>query len=268
MGSIWQPFAADGSGCRGVDKVRESAGRPESIENRWDVLYREFADVYDRFSSTPYSPPVVDSVVRIVPLRGCVVDVGAGSGSSTIELAKHAGRVIGVEPEAAMRAIAQARARAGAVPNVSFVAGTAESTGLPDCSADAVAGFFTTLYPPDLIVPRFVAEAARVAKPQGVALYVDVAPGHYGGELAPVIAHHEAEADARIKASVFEAHGFSSRDFESTQRYGSLDEIISTYGFIFGSRAIAYLRRTGQTSIRWRFRVYWRERKKHPEWAS
>jgi hypothetical protein len=30
--------------------------QPETIENRWDILYRDYPEIYDAFSSFPYHP--------------------------------------------------------------------------------------------------------------------------------------------------------------------------------------------------------------------
>ena len=67
------------------------------------------------------------------PIR--VVDLGAGTGISSRLLAAHGAEVVAVEPNAAMRE--------GAVsaPNVTWLARTAEDTGLPGGSVDLVTAF-------------------------------------------------------------------------------------------------------------------------------
>ena len=51
--------------------------RPESIENRWDILYSDFPEVYEAFSNTPYHPTVYEQLAGIIDLRGkCIADVG------------------------------------------------------------------------------------------------------------------------------------------------------------------------------------------------
>jgi SAM-dependent methyltransferase len=64
-----------------------------------------------------------------------VVDLGAGTGISSRLLAAHGAEVIAVEPNAAMRD------GAAPAPNVTWVARTAEDTGLPGASADLVTAF-------------------------------------------------------------------------------------------------------------------------------
>jgi hypothetical protein len=48
-------------------------------------------------------------------------------------------------------------------------------------------------------------------------------------------------------------------DFESVQDYSTVKNIVDTYGFIFGHRAIERLKATGRTSIKWTFRMHYLE---------
>jgi protein-L-isoaspartate O-methyltransferase len=83
--------------------------RPKTIENRWDILYKEYPEVYDEFASVPYEPDWVALLGRILKIDWSgktVVDVGSGSGLSTSSLAKRSKFVIGVEPDDAMRELA------------------------------------------------------------------------------------------------------------------------------------------------------------------
>ena len=42
--------------------------KPESIENRWEILYRDFPEIYDAFSNTPYCPTIYEQLPAIVDL--------------------------------------------------------------------------------------------------------------------------------------------------------------------------------------------------------
>jgi hypothetical protein len=65
--------------------------RPESIENRWDILYREYPEVYEAFINVPYQPSVFDQVPEIIDFHGKIIaDVGAGTGRSSLALARTA----------------------------------------------------------------------------------------------------------------------------------------------------------------------------------
>jgi SAM-dependent methyltransferase len=224
--------------------------RPETIENRWDILYRDYPDVYDEFASFPYSPAPVDVLAARFTLGGkTVADIGSGSGRSTFALAKHAGRVIGVEPESAMIAVARNAARQlDLAERVRFVKGDRQRIPLDDGSVDLVTS---------LTAGVDVQEALRVVRRGGTVIVMDVAPGWYGGDLRDVVALPAPgleELDERLHT-----HGFDSFDFDAVQDYGTTENIVRTYGFVFGWKAIAHLRTTGRTSVRWHFRVWHRQ---------
>lgn len=125
-----------------------------------------FADLYD--SQRP-SPPA-----RLGPLlaryaqaeRPRVVDLGSGTGLSTRWAAGWAARVIGVEPNDDMRAVAVVRGPAG----VEYRSGVGESTGLDDASADVVVAVQAMHW---MQPAATLAEAARILRPGGVFATLD-----------------------------------------------------------------------------------------------
>lgn len=67
-----------------------------------------------------------------------LADFGSGTGISARIFARRGIAVIGIEPNADMRAQAEQEPTPAEFPQPSYRAGTAEATGLPACSADAV----------------------------------------------------------------------------------------------------------------------------------
>lgn len=231
--------------------------RPESIENRWDILYSDYPDVYEAFSSYPYDPPVLKQLLELFDMRGKrIADVGAGTGSSTLSLAQRAAQVIAVEYEPAMLRVAREKAALASLPQVRFVGGDALHLPLAAGSVDMVTAITLALYPPDQY-REFIREGLRAAT--GPVIYLGIPPGWYGGDLYEVIDDPE-KVDETVDRIFLEEFHFQYRDLDSVQEYGSLDAIVSTYGFIFGKKAIEHLRREKKTSIHWRFRAYWNER--------
>jgi ubiquinone/menaquinone biosynthesis C-methylase UbiE len=229
--------------------------RPLSIENRWDILYRDYPDVYDAFTNTPYHPAVYEELPKMVDLAGrLVADVGSGSGVSSFGLARFARRVIGIEKEPAMLRLAREKSAQAGLGRVSFLAGDALRLPLASASVDLVMGITLALYPPEQY-RDFIREGLRAATTQVV--YLGIPPGWYGGDLANVI--DDVDEDLLVIEKIFldEFH-FSYQDIDSIQEYGSLEQITSTYGFIFGQQAINYLKKEQKTSIHWKFRVYMR----------
>jgi ubiquinone/menaquinone biosynthesis C-methylase UbiE len=232
--------------------------KPETIENRWDILYKEYPEVYDEFASVPYKPDWVAFLGRILKIDWSgktVVDVGSGSGLSTFDLAPHVKSVIGVEPNDAMRELAVKNAGKRKVKNVRFVKGWAKRIPLKADSADVVVAFTASLD---------YEESARIVREGGFIISIDVAPKWYGGELAPIILgkkrvpEGQPSADDRVHRKYSELN-FKYKDFFQTQEYGSLQKIISTYGFIFGKKAIDYLKKHNKTSIKWKWRIHYKK---------
>jgi SAM-dependent methyltransferase len=234
--------------------------RPLSLEGDWTRLYSEFPEVYDAFARVGHDPEPIDVIAERWRLAGAVViDVGSGTGTSTFELADRSASVIGVEPNPAMRALAEEHARRAQVRNVSFVAGSATELPCADGSADVVVCMTTGFWPPEQVIPQFVAEADRVLRPAGTTIVLNNPPGWYGGEFRDLFGGAADEYDHDLDALLASA-GFDSFDFETVQDYGSADHAVATYGFIFGCAAIDRLRNRGQSRISWRWRVRYRTR--------
>jgi ubiquinone/menaquinone biosynthesis C-methylase UbiE len=228
--------------------------RPESLEGRWDILYRDYPDVYEEWGRIPKVPDFLSVVMDRFPLEGkTAVDVGAGTGVSTFKIAARAASVIGVELEPAMLAIARETARERGVTNVRFELGNAENLPLDDDSVDAALAI--TLAGGE--TERAAAEMERVVRPGGLVLRGDVAPGWYGGELNPVItgAPRNETAPPDSRDGVLERLGYEAMDVFMDQDYGTVERCVRTYGFIHSKRAIDYIRDHNITTIRWKARA-------------
>ena len=237
----------------------------KTIENRWDILYHDYPKVYDRFAKVKKKPGITEVLLEMFSLREKkVADVGSGTGLSTFNLAKYAQHVIGIEPEDSMRNLAVKNAKKRHIENVEFRKGTAENMPLNDDSVDVVVAVTAaSLYKRENI-EQFVGEAERVLIANGLTISVDVAPGWYGGELAPVIlgrSRRQKDSDTEItRNGSFIALGFNHRDVYQTQDYGSVEKMLSTYGFIFGRKAINYIISHQKTIVKWKFRIYYKQK--------
>jgi SAM-dependent methyltransferase len=137
-----------------------------------------FASIYDRWRPGP--PAALASVLGLVLGAGpaatgtarpdLVVDLGCGTGLSARYWARHAARVIGVDPSRDMLEQAEA---ATAEPNVTYGPGFGHATGLPDACADLVAcsQSFHWMEP-----DATLAEAVRLLRPGGVFAAIDYDP--------------------------------------------------------------------------------------------
>jgi ubiquinone/menaquinone biosynthesis C-methylase UbiE len=238
-------------------------GRPETIENRWDILYRDYPEIYDEFSSVPYSKSWIEVAKKLFSFGNkIVVDIGSGSGISTFEIARYARLVIGIEPEDAMRKLAIENAKAKKLENVIFKKGQTKNIPLDDNSVDATIAVTGGDFSSRENISKFINEAERVTKRRGYIIAVNIAPRWYGGDLAPVILGkgRRTELDVEELADkTLTQLGFSHRDYYSTQDYQTVDKIVRTYGFIFGIKAIDYIQEHQKTTIKWKFRIHYRE---------
>ena len=232
------------------------SARPETIEQDWERFYSEFPDVYDRFAVT--SPRAIAAIDKLFGLGGkLVVDVGSGTGRSTLALAKKARLVIGVEPWASMREFAMRKAARLAVMNVAFVEGLAQALPLRDRSVDlavAILGVPLGLHDEhgELIADRFARDAARAVRPGGYVVSVEGPPGSRN-RWRPR-RERNVEID-RMAIALEGVHGFRYHDVYVRQGYASVKEAVETYGFIYGSRAIEHLKQRQQRSFRMRLRL-------------
>jgi hypothetical protein len=65
--------------------------------------------------------------------------------------------------------------------------------------------------------------------------------------------------DSEVDRIFLKEFQFVFKDVFSKQKCDTVKNIVSTYGFIFGSKAIEDLKREKKTAIRNKFKVYWRE---------
>ncbi len=97
-----------------------------------------FAEIYDIHRPKP-PEVIVDLLTQIAAKQHpVVVDLGSGTGLSTLLWTRVAAEVVGVEPNADMRVQAERRAAESGASTVRFVEGLSTAAGLPDRYADIV----------------------------------------------------------------------------------------------------------------------------------
>lgn len=135
-----------------------------------------FAAIADGYAK--HRPPVHQPILQRAlahwpqPIHRAL-DIGCGSGISTLALANFAQQRIGIEPAATML-----EAAAALNPAAKFLLGSAESVPLPDCSADLITAAGALNYA-DLT--RFFPEAHRLLAPHGALLVYDFSTGNRRG---------------------------------------------------------------------------------------
>jgi SAM-dependent methyltransferase len=183
-----------------------------------------FAGGYDDHRPAP-PPALLDVLCRLarVDEPALVVDLGSGTGLSTRVWSERAERVVGVEPQAAMRELAEARTE---VANVEYREGYGFATGLPDGSADIVtcSQSFHWMEPEPTL-----AEAARILRAGGVfAAYDYDVPPVIDPEVDEAFKRYlsrRREAGVRMGASRWPKHEHLAR-IEASGRFRTAREIV------------------------------------------
>ncbi len=147
-----------------MSSAPDERGRP--ADTSMVGIWTGVAVQYDAFR--PHPPQVIPALLmqlaRVERPR-LVVDLGSGTGLSTLIWADRADEVVGVEPNDDMRGVATAKAAQRGASNVRFASGVSSATGLPNASADVVTASQALHWMDPQ--PTF-AEVARILRPGGV----------------------------------------------------------------------------------------------------
>lgn len=166
-----------------------------------------FAECYDAHRPAP--PGVLRELLPRLAggqrLRR-VVDLGCGTGLSTLFWAHHCEAVVGVEPNADMRA--QAERRAAGLPQVRFVSAWSHATGLPGGEADLVTCSQSLHW---MEPEQTFAEVARLLRPGGLFAAYDC-------DWPPTF-HWEVEAAYRETMQRVEALGGARNAYAGVRRW-------------------------------------------------
>lgn len=161
-----------------------------NLQNNVD-RFNGFAELYDR--NRPEAPQAVTEILLSYLGRKprLVMDIGCGTGLSTMIWNGHAERVIGVEPNDGMRDQAEAKLRSSGADTISFVKGFSNQLEAADESADIItcSQSFHWMEPVSTLK-----EIQRVLKPGGVFAAYDC-------DWPPVIGWQFEQEYARLIAA-------------------------------------------------------------------
>lgn len=223
-----------------------------TIEHDWPRFFREFPEVYDRFSGHSETAAAIISDMFELDDK-VVLEVGSGTGIATLELAKRARLVIAVELEEAVMEVAIRKAREKGITNIAFVYGDGTRLPLAEGSVDCAVTVYAGPLPHE--------EAARVVKKGGLIIRAGNHYRWYGGELAPIIPERNRAIGLGYKLDrhLRKEFNYGYKDLWVTHTYPTLEEAIETYGFIFGREAIDYLVTNNKKSIGHKLRILYKE---------
>ena len=147
------------------------------------AVRQQFGSVADRYtvSAVHVGGPDLTALVDAVPGEGArILDVGCGTGHTTLAVAPRAASVIGVDLTEEMLAQGRQLADERDFQNVTFMRGDAEALDFPSASFDVVVSRYSAHHFPQ--PEQALREIARVLTPDGTFLLVDTvapdAPAH------------------------------------------------------------------------------------------
>jgi len=170
-----------------------------------------------------------------------IVDLGCGTGYWLRQYARQAGRVIGIEPDPALRAVAAKTA--AAAPGTEVLAGSAEHIPLPDASVDVVHARFAYFFPPG--TDAGLTEVLRVLRPEGCLVAVD--NDYRWGEFAGLLSASAVRPPQQTAATVdawWRARGATRHEVRSRLQFASRADLAAVLRIEFPAEvAAAWLRR-------------------------
>ena len=212
--------------------VRLTASMPAHVTANVE-RFMGFANTYDKYRPQP--PMVlIDILLQLAQIKHprLVVDLGSGTGLSTCIWTNRADSVIGIEPSADMRHIAEENARQMPNSNVRYQNGYSHDTGLADTCADIVTCSQSLHWmEPE---PTF-AEVARILRPGGLFAAIDC-------DWPPTMNWQAEEAYAQFDEQgkkLGEARGFY-RDVKQWDKEGHLKRMQASGQFRFTKEIVVH----------------------------
>jgi ubiquinone/menaquinone biosynthesis C-methylase UbiE len=190
-----------------------------SIRSQFGPVARNYADSH--FHADPERLREVLELAEPRP-EDVVLDVATGTGHTALALAPHVAWVVGLDLTPEMLELALASARQTGTANTSWVLGDAAALPFPADSFDVVAARAAPHHFPDLAAA--LAEARRVLRPGGRAVFVDCSPPAAARdflheiELARdpthVLSHTLEEWDSVLRSAGFAVEVLRRRELE------------------------------------------------------
>lgn len=175
---------------------------------------------------------------RVAPWTGkTLVDLGCGSGY-WLAAYRSAGRVIGVEPDTSLLALAGKRST-----DADVLHGSAEQLPLQDNSADVIHARFAYFFPSRSFDPSpGLREAERVLVPGGKLVVID--NDGLRGEFSQLLrasAAAQAQGHDDYSTRWWSAHGATTTPIMSSWRFSSRQDLQAVLRLEFGSTADEWL---------------------------
>ncbi len=233
---------------------------------QFDWLSARHPDLYHRFALS--TDGLMLELDKLVDLSGLdVIDVGAGTGRSTLAAARKAKMVAAVDIYESVVLYGMDQVRQAGLNNISYVRGDRPNLPFADNAFDALINSWAELSCP---------EAYRVLKPGGYLIRLGAPLEALVGELTPILAGEYPaiiqevapdewfEAGYPEKTTQFEEVMWNDlpvipptlrHDFTFISDYGDPQEAAAIFGRLYGPRAKQYFLDRKQSYFVWRLRI-------------
>jgi ubiquinone/menaquinone biosynthesis C-methylase UbiE/DNA-binding transcriptional ArsR family regulator len=188
--------------CRRRRRQR-SQGYFESVAGDWERIRKSYFD--DRVTSL--------AIEKLLPRNLRLADIGCGTGSLTFELARFAGKVVGVDLSREMLRHARALARQRQLRNVEFRQGDALDLPFESHHVDATFCVMVLHFLPD--PQRAISELCRITRRGGTVILVDVVK-HQQDWMREHMAHRWLGFEKGHIEAWFRQAGVTRVDYELT----------------------------------------------------
>lgn len=238
----------------------------KTVDNYWDRYHLvPFLDVYDRFALSSVS--AVDDIQVNYGFSGKrVLDIGGGTGKSAFRIAKYANSVVSIEPLTTFLSFAIRKQKQMGITNVQFIKGIGEDLsqfedGEFDC---AVSVHSFPIIQENTERGRKSCDALvegclRVVKPGGYIALVSKTPGWLKDHEVGGINSFPDPNTKGPNEELLEPLGFTCRDVRVIIDYGTVEEALATWGFIYGKDAINYIIDRQVSKLSWSMRIFHRK---------
>jgi ubiquinone/menaquinone biosynthesis C-methylase UbiE/DNA-binding transcriptional ArsR family regulator len=188
--------------CRRRRRQR-SQGYFESVAGDWEHIRKSYFD--DRVTSL--------AIEKLLPRHLTLADIGCGTGSLTFELARFAGKVIGIDLSREMLRRARAICKERQLRNVEFRQGDALNLPLKSHSIDAAFCVMVLHFLPD--PQRAIADLCRITRRGGTVILVDLVE-HKQDWMREQMAHRWLGFEKAQIEGWFRDAGVAQVDYELT----------------------------------------------------
>jgi ArsR family transcriptional regulator len=184
-------------------RLRRSQDYFESVAGDWEHIRKSYFD--DRVASL--------AIEKLLPSDLTLADIGCGTGSLTFELARFAGKVVGIDLSNEMLRRARALSRERGVQNVEFRQGDVFDLPLAAHSVDAAFCVMVLHFLPD--PARAVGALCRIVRPGGVVILVDLVQ-HQQEWMRAQMAHQWLGFEAKSMEKWFHDAGAAAVHYDRT----------------------------------------------------